>query len=413
MATLVEKPVNLSFFKEGLDEFHEQTHPVFQAESEKTPRLVSAINVDIDDAGRIFTRQGLNERLSFTNVKNIYSALGLLLVQDGGTIYNVLLSNNTKQEIVTGLNSSNIVEFTELGGWIWWTNGEVCGRINSSAVNFNWGLSVPDSPVLGSTAGSLSSGRYLVIITYEDAEGNESGASSASLITLLDDKDITVDILSADSNATHANIYVSGPNQETVFWVARIAIDAFPYTVSDVRVSTRPLRTQFMQGPIPGDGLFSYKSFLMIFKDNVIFRNNGQNPHLFFPNEHIIQLPSNIITGVGLANGFWILTESHGAWWFTGQAGEWRSIKKDNRNYAKGSLVIPGSEIPALESPLSSSDSEETALFISEDGLMAGMSSGKLSPLIDDRLTLLVTGKRAHITTHKKTNFSQILFSLN
>jgi hypothetical protein len=181
-----------------------------------------------------------------------------------------------------------------------------------------------------------------------------------------------------------------------------------PYTIlpADYRVSTRPLRTQHIRGPIPGNGLFTYKSFIMTYKDEVIFRSRGLSPHLFHPREDVLVLPSDVYGGGGTDGGFWVATKSHGVWWWTGEPGDWKNEQKDHRKYAQGALVIDGSFIPSLET------TGLVVLFVSEDGLMVGLSNGRLVPLMLKRLRLDVTNKSASFIVQETGWIKQVLFSL-
>lgn len=393
----------------GQDTFHTEEHEVFQVGKEAPPRLTAVINADLDDSGKPYQRAGLTSRLDTTAGLAVTNFGSYIYVQDEGTIKKLDPSDWSETSPVTGLTADAVVRFQQHAGQLWWTNGEVCGAITSAGVATHWGMTVPATPTLGTTAGDLPAGRYLVACTLEDANGAESGCGKAALITLADaTKDITVDVSSPDSNATHVNIYATSANQGGLFWCKQVTVGSLPTTLSTISVSTRPLLTQHMRGPIPADGIFSYMGFLLLFRDQVLFRNNGLSPHTFYVREHVRAYPDNIVAGAGLETGFWLMTDG-GAWWISGESpATWSDIRKDSRQYAGGSLVIHGGLIPALETQAL------VALFLSEHGLMVGLPTGQLVALTQDRLHLSVQGYHASFAVRQlSTGVRQILFALN
>jgi len=162
-----------------------------------------------------------------------------------------------------------------------------------------------------------------------------------------------------------------------------------------------------MRGPIPADGIFSYMGYLFLYVDNVLYRNNGLSPHLFYPRQYVRVYPEPILGGVGLEGGFWVVT-AWGTWFVSGDRPEnWRDIKKDTRKYAKGGIAVSGRLFPSLQVDAL------IALFVSEDGLMAGLPDGRMVALTQDRLPLDVTDKRADIVVRETGGFRQVLFSLS
>jgi hypothetical protein len=338
----------------------------------------------------------------------------MLLAQDGTVFGKVTGLGTTPTLSALTIGVTGTVELTELGGVVYWSDGTQVGTI-SGGVASNWGMTVPPVPTLTTTTGTTPAGRYQVAITLEDAAGRESGALKAGLITLTtSDKDIVATLSSYDVSATHVNVYASsGENQKEVFWVKRVAVGALPTTITaaQLRTSIRPLRTQHLRGPVPCSRLFTYQSFLMLIKDSVIFRSHGLSPHLFNTKQDVFPHPSNVLGGVGVADGFWTTT-SDGLWWWTGEPGNWKNVLKDRRDYASGMARIPGGWIPKLETE------ELIGIFVSEEGPVAALPGGRTIPLTQNRYHCDVAGKTAHIVVYLNTLSSgaklrQIAFTLN
>lgn len=206
-------------------------------------------------------------------------------------------------------------------------------------------------------------------------------------------------------------IFCTRPNGHTLFFtkaVAKASVAApATTTITDVEVSEEPLRFQFMSPPIPGSGVFSYRSFLFTFSGKYLYPSYGVAHHLYDISRTVSARPSNIVAGAGLESGFWTVC-TEGAFWTTGaEPGNWQTVQKDARAYAAGSLALSGTKLPALKT------SAEVALFVSENGLMAGTSDGSLIPLTDDKHRQTVSDLYASIVYHEDTNFNQILFNLS
>lgn len=393
----------------GIDNVHLSDAGVFQPRGElekRLPALVSAENVDLDNDGWPQRRIGFTRHVALDSGLELFVGAGLVLVQDGGTIKQFNPADRSTVDLVTGLAADERVIFHLHAGQVFWTNGEVTGRILTDGTALNWGCAVP-SIQLANAIGTLRAGRYLVAATFVDVAGVEHGAGEAEVIVLADGQAISVDIPSLDSAAISVRLYASKPNNTELFFVGDVAVGALPAVIDDVEVSEEPLRTQFLAPPLAGDGLFSYRGVLVLFAETFLFPSYGVNTHLFEIADVIEARPTQVLAGAGLADGFWTLCED-GAYWTTGDVPEnWQTWQRDERTYAAGALVLSGSLLPALQTPM------DVALFVSEHGLVAGLPGGALMPLQQDRLRLDVAGKRASIVySEQGQDLRQVLFTL-
>lgn len=401
-------------FEQGADNRHEAYAAVFQPRQSRDEmlgprRCVSAVNVRFNNDSWWDLRPGTTQKVAATAGLNIFVGLGMLFYQDQGVIKRVTnLSTWTTSNVVTGLNASAKVIFHEYESWILWTNGLVCGKIDSTGTYQPWSLPRPAAPTVGTTAGTLPAGRYLVSVAYVDANGVEHPASVSELETLAVAGALTVDVPAPDSEASSIIVYASKTNGEDLFYVGAAAPGAFPVTISDVSVDDSELKTQDFSPVIPGDGIFSYQGMVITFSGRYLQPSYGPAIHLYELHKTEEQRPGTIKAGGGLEHGFWVVCE-RGAYFTTGEVpGKWiTSERKDNRRYAKGCLVLDASLVGDLDA------SGDVALFVSEEGLVAGTSTGQLIPLSADRLQIDVVDKTASIVYLRDSEFDQILFSLN
>ena len=404
-------PIPLGPWVEGQDTFHtDLTHPVFQAKAEGGVRAAAITNLDIDDHGWLTLRAGLTSRVATTDGLNVFSGAGLLLVQDQGTIKSVNTGDWSTSNVVTGLNASARVHFHEFDNQVWWTNGTVNGRILSDESAENWGIAIPPSPTLGTTAGDLPAGVYQVAATYLDGAGVESGAGKASSITLNGSQDITAN-LTPDSDAVSVRFYATSADvkgEGGLFWVKTVAVGSLPTTIDDVRVSRYALRTQHMRGPVAGNGVFSYKGIIGTWVDNWIYVSSGLSPHLFRVGHDIFRFPDDVQAVSGTESGIFVATTG-GLWFLGGETiRNMQSIRKDYHAYAKDSTLVSGDKLPRLqvgETPV--------ALFVNEFGLLAGLPGGNAVQIAEDQLRISsVTTKRASIVYRESGDLRQVLFSV-
>lgn len=395
--------ITIGPWPEGMDTFHSETHQLFQVGGETLPRLVSAVNVDLDDEGRPKRRAGLTEQISVTAGKGVFSGAGLLLVQDGGTIKKITLPS-TESTIVSGLDADARIIFHEHAGQIFWSNGIEKGLIDDG-INYNWGMTAPPVPTLGTTTGTIPAGRYQVACTLVDSRNRESGTMEAGVITLSGAGGITVDLSSADSNATHVNVYVSSTDQPQLYWQRKITVGALPTTLStlatDARATERPLRTQFRDEPPLADVIFSYMGYLMVCRGSDLFRSDGVALELFNP-QHQDSLPDDVLGAAGLSSGFWRVTAT-GAWWTTGIPPNLHTVKVDTHIYAGGQKVIPGGLVPKAQT------FDLVALFVSEHGLMVA-TNGQMLRYDPDQHSVDVANAYVTPMIHESGGIRQIIF---
>lgn len=409
---MASKPVSIGGFS-GLDNVHRPDAQTFQIPGPQENRrmaLTAAVDVSLDDDGWPKSRSATTELASLTDGLRGFSGAGLLLVQEAGVISSVNTSTGAKTTLISGLDTTDRVRFHEFDGKVWWCNREYCGRITAAGVATNWGMAVPPTPTLGTTAGDLPAGIYQVAATYVDANGVESGAGKAASVTLDGIKDITATFTVNDPHAVSVRFYVAAldsKGQGSLFWAKTAAVGALPATIIGVS-SLYPLKTQFMRGPVPGRGIASYKDMLMTWRDQWVYPSSGISPHLFYTGKEAFYFPAKVQAVAGIETGVWIATEQ-GIWYLQGDSLKTMiKVQLDKETYARGSLVLDGYKLPTLQA------TGKIALFVNSGGLVVGLPGGQLLPLTRDRLTVGdVLDQQASITYSERDDLKQVLFALS
>ena len=372
----------------------------FTPTSERQVPVTAAVNVDWDVGGKAYLRPGSTLAKAGTAYKSAFPFGSHCLIQDGGTLYKADTSFNLTS-LETGLSSSLAFEYVEYGGQVYMTNSEVCRRFTSAGNLLNWGMTVPPVATLGTTAGSLDQATYRVTCTLVDASGVESGAPKAAELTTSGA--ITVDLSSMDSNATHVNIYAARGDLPELYWNQKVAVGALPATITDVQVSDRVLRNKYLRGPIPGSNVFSHFGYLMLCKDNFVFRSRGQAPHLFHPRSEILTFPSDVQGGGSVRDGFYIAT-SGGLFWISGsEPVKWFATRKDDTAYAKGMFRFPGRYFPELNTD------DTVVAFGYKGGVAFGLPSGIVRYVTHDRLRLASTPSQISMLYRENNAIHQLL----
>ena len=347
----------------------------------------------------------------------MHSMLGLLVAHVGEDLCLVDLDAPSITPIASGLSQNNSLRIHPHAGEIWWSDGFISGRILSDGTAANWGDLTPPPPKLEVvTFGSMCAGQYMVAVTFVDQFGVEHTPSEPSVVHVAGTDcspragaGFTVSLPWVSPLAVSVNLYITAANGSELYLTTGIEPGQFPITVSskgrDPWTHYR-LDTLSAMPPPPADGIFSYRGFLMVWQDNVVYPSYGINHHLFRTGEYAESFPTTIRGAVGLPEGFWTVTPS-GAFWTTGEdPAEWRTIQRDGFEYAGGGFLMEGKEIPELdvETPV--------AVFASERGVTVGLPNGSLVYLTNDRYHFNVTNKRARFMKRTQRGMRQLMFIL-
>lgn len=355
----------------GINNVQRASHAVFQLPGkDHLPSLVEALDLDLDDQGWLRTRRGATLEQPTTQAVGLWSlSSGDTLLQIAGDLY----QNDTL--IASGLGTR--VSLCEHWGRVYVTDGRKALESDGITVQ-PWGLPIP---TLSATAlpGSLSLGRYLLQATFSDATGNEGGTSD--VVAVLG-TGLQIHVAGATPAVAAVNLYLSQPDQLYTSFCRQIPLELLPFTVIDPSLLSvgDPPKTEQMIGPIrDAQGLCSYRAFLLMWRDNVAFRSEAGEPHLFQA-DNILQFPSPITAMEGTASGLWVGTTT-GLWFVTGEeSSNWIPLRKTHEPVCRGSHRLQASKLPALKLA-----DQRLALFISASGLLACTEDGGVIPITDGR----------------------------
>jgi hypothetical protein len=230
--------------------------------------LSKAKNIDIDNNRKPRRRAGYAPFYS-GGAHSLWSPENgnICLFREGTTLKSLSEDFLSASTLRTGITGNLSMAYLFLDNKVYYSDGNITGIIENGASR-SWGLSLPPSPALSPIPGILPSGNYQVCLTYVRNDGQESGASESTIITLTNSTSgirIGGIVASNDSTVTKINIYVTRRDSELFYKTYTLSnasqtIDR----ISEDGLSAIPLKTQFLSPPPPGQILEYYGGMIHV-----------------------------------------------------------------------------------------------------------------------------------------------------
>ena len=245
--------------------------------------LRDAVNVDIDNAGRVRRRAAATLVQAMTGADSLCmtsTAAGYL--RRGAAIYAITLPTYS-ETLFKVLNADAPLSWANFNGVLYYSNGTDAGRIEGG-IAYPWGLATPDAPTCTNIAGSLYAGAYQVGVSYyNNVTGEEGGISASSNPSLSAVGGIRIALPGASAGATHVNVYFSTVNGSIPMWIGQYAIGS-----GVVDISTDPTRLRESNGrfeqPLPaGTQVFVANGRLCSISGNRINLGSPARPGYYIP----------------------------------------------------------------------------------------------------------------------------------
>ena len=345
----------------------------------------SAVNVDIDRAGRFKRRVGYTRRIDASGMHSLYYAAqkGWMLVAHNAELFRLNTSTYELTSLAT-LNSADKLAYTEYNGNLYFTNKTTIGWVPSDSTTARpVGVPTPTTPTLSSALGGLLPGKYGVSITFIDDRGEESGATELQVIDLPDGGGIQLSNLPQRMGWT-ISVYITSADGD----VLRRAVSfpaVFPtYVVTDT-AQGGPLSTRFLAPLPPGDFICWHSGRLYTAKDGTLYFSEAMRPHLYNPAHNVIPFSGYISFVESVIDGIYV-GDSRGVWFLSGTD----PVKFEQRRVtscravAHSSIVVPPEHFNPKQIPAES----PVAVWLSTSGYVVGMPGGVVVELQPDRLRI-------------------------
>lgn len=288
--------------------------------------LATALDVEIDNTGRVISRQGFTQ-VSAVAAHSLYANHGVTLLVEGVGLKAV--EADFSRTSLRTLSSSAYVSFESVGDTIYYSNGVDTGRLVGRSP-LQWGVAVPiGQPAAAATGGDLPPGRYMYAMTFLRSDGHESGTGSAGAIDLPLGGGIHFTGMEVSTNPEVSDkiLYLSSPSGE-VMYRARIVPNASTtmlYTAGALDL-TIPLHTQFAGPPPAGKLVRYYNGHMCVVAGDVVYYSDPYNLELFHQEGNFLRFPGQVALFESVNDGIYVATtdlagddpETTGATWFLG-----------------------------------------------------------------------------------------------
>jgi hypothetical protein len=376
------KPVLLTGFRGIVNTEAAERLQALPTKDDPMVDLVDAVNVDIDDSGRISRRLG-QSLLIPGQAHSLYSdGEACLYVQDG-TMYR-LDRRLAPAAVALGLDDTPMAYVT-VGDRVYHSNGQTSAVYQDGYVR-SWGIPIAATGVAASaTVGHLRAGAYLFAMTLLREDGQESGTGMAARIELPDNAGLVFSWdVPTDPGIARAVVYLSEADGETLFQAFEVDVTAGQATYAGGPRSL-PLATQWLDKPPSGHALAQFRGRIYIASGEHLYATTALSyEHCDLRDYRAID-GSDITLLTAVESGLFVGTAR--AVYFLGGS-----------TFAEGTLVrkLDG---PAIAGTLVHGDAGEilgneqlagqrAVVFATRLGVMLGLPDGSLVNLSGDRYQL-------------------------
>lgn len=359
--------------------------------------LRAAVNLDITNAGRLVQRGGSVRKYSGSDCHSI--GPGLLFVE-GRTMKRLNPLTFAATTVVSGLTPGARTVYETVNDSIFWTNGYQSGRIGADGVNRPWGLQVPNAPTAAPASGGLMpAGKYQVVLSYQTADGEESGTGLAAVVDGVPDNGAiaitSIPQPTSGQGISVINVFVSEPNGMLCYWHGSVAVGTTTYAVTSTSGTKRQARARFNTAPPPGK--------LLTYRKGRLFVVNGADMHwteplgygLYDPARNFITMESDIRVARAVTDGWWLVTERRTYF-----------MRGDDPASA---VLDPQAEYSApFQTAIDIPKSNDVA-WLSHRGWVIGTAEGEIQNIAEDRVQATLTGERAPTMYRERNGLRQFV----
>lgn len=297
--------------------------------------LRSLVNADILPSGRVKRRSGITQRIAGAITSLFPNGNTALAVIDGKL--SQILADFTTTELAT-LAVARRMSYANVAGAVYYANGVDKGRVVSGEAK-HWGVEYPNAaPGMVAMAGALPPGRYMSIVTYVDADGQESGCGASSSLTLSATGGIALTIPQpTQAHVVSIRLYWAAAN-DTVMYHA----DDLPVGQTTKNILLPPdtglqLETQFMRDFLPCELLEEFNGRIYGASANILWHTQPLRYGLYKPASDYIVFTAPIRVVAAMPDGLYVVADQ--TYWLSGDSPENFTIKPVLQyTAAKGSL---------------------------------------------------------------------------
>ena len=357
------------------------------------PRII--LNADVTAQGRLIKRDGSTKLLNLTKPHSLWAGTTAMLCASENKLYRI--SQGQAVEICDISGPDTYLSYVEIDDKVYISN-KYWNMIFDPSDNSTseWGMPLPEQPVVSSTAGNLPAGTYQLCFTrFSDREISGNGAIASI--------ELTVEGGIAISNRdTDLIVWMTDPNGSKFFLAGQLD------TIVGVAQSSEPLPS-FLCSPPPFMEYLDY-AFGRVWGsvDNILYYSEPFRPGWFRMQLNKFEFDQNITLIAHVPTGMFIGCEDI-AYFLAGT--EPNQMKQS----VAGKGAVPGTlkycnNVPELGDILSPAERihVNVPIWLSQEGIVIGNASGRLFNLTQQKVKFRPGVRGASVHRMKNGEFQYL-----
>lgn len=334
--------------------------------------LRRAVNVDINDTGKVRRRKGSTAAVPLTGAHSLWrdAAGGDAYVIVGDTLRRFDGSGAATIGTIPGITAP--AAYVKARGSVYFTSRGASGRITAGVLS-GWGVETPSAPPsLTATAGVFDAGTYTAAVTYVTAEGRESGASRLTTLALATAGGISVVGMPVPISPaiTKKRLYLSTADGEVLYRAQELAANALFASIS-TPVAGAELRTEYLSPPPLGTALALYNDRIFIADGPTVWFTEASDFDHVDKRKNYYHFNADATAIAAVEDGIYICADKT---YFISNAG---SIDHSQRTVLDfGAIPNTAQKIPKTNS----------VIWLSPNGAVVGKAGGEVEILAADAL---------------------------
>lgn len=312
--------------------------------------LREATNVDVTREGKIKRRKGFASVYTGSGIRSLIAFGEHTLFAEGSLLKK--LNGNTAQTWFSGLHEHNKLAHVERDGILIISDGVLNYQVFDNGSVLPLTVPTPVSPVaLVSNATGARNSTLRSVLTYEDAQGQESAASAemSAQVSSYGGDLVVGSFPTPPSGVAYVNLYATTLDGSTFYLERSIPAASiapgFTVALNPQTVDGRELRTQYLS-PLPAGDLITYAlGRLWVAKGNVLYYSEPLNYGLTNLAHNYFIYGKDITILAGLEEAVIAVADKHYSL-VGSQEEEIRQVKLFNYGAPKGNVVY--SEVAKL-----------------------------------------------------------------
>ncbi len=354
-------------------------------EDELAPEeLRDSVNYAFDGQGIPERRISPTQRIAGTNCHSLWGNGVQAVYMDDGALLLIDADTWTTTQLATGY-TNKWFSFAQIGHRLFFSNGEVAGRVNLIDKTVLPGLGTP-TPALNVTAqasgfGGLPAGRYLIGMVYEDAAGEESGCPGVTSAQVQDGGAISISLEgTVPAIVDKIRVYVSEPNgrRDELYSYDRYAVDTTSLVINNT-FTGRPLETMYLEAMPPCRYLTAYNGRLYGAIGSEVICSAVQRYGLYDADGDSLGLYPQEVTVLEHFNGG-VFVVADRTYAYIG-SGPGEMVLRDDV-FGHPGVHHSGRQVPANLFPLEGLPSGDLPYWFTSRGAVLGLPGGEVRPLM-------------------------------